>query len=155
MSGPQIWLCLCTFRPIASKQLNGLTTMDTLSWLGGAVVTHLPWVTDVPERVFMFDFLYCCCCVFTFCPKTHYFSQKFAIPFTMLIYFVYLTYCEICDRLYGYKDTDLASKVYQYLLLLSAIINSPMYMYIDYWYISINITVPQSSHILCYILLLF
>jgi len=31
MSGPQIWLCLFTFRPIASKQLNGLTTIDTLS----------------------------------------------------------------------------------------------------------------------------
>ena len=29
MSGPQIWLCLFTFRPIASKQLNGLTTIDT------------------------------------------------------------------------------------------------------------------------------
>jgi len=31
MSGPQIRLCLFTFRPIASKQLNGLTTIDTLS----------------------------------------------------------------------------------------------------------------------------
>ena len=31
MSGPQIWLCLFTFRPIASKQLIGLTTIDTLS----------------------------------------------------------------------------------------------------------------------------
>ena len=31
MSGPQIWLCLFTFRPIASKKLNGLTTIDTLS----------------------------------------------------------------------------------------------------------------------------
>jgi len=39
MSGPQIWLCLFTFRPIASKQLNGLTTIDTVRWLGGAVVT--------------------------------------------------------------------------------------------------------------------
>jgi len=29
--GPQIWLCLLTFRPIASKQLNGLTTIDTVS----------------------------------------------------------------------------------------------------------------------------
>jgi len=26
----------------------------------------------------------------------------------MLIYLVYLTYCKICDRLSGYKDTDLA-----------------------------------------------
>jgi len=31
MPGPQIWLCLFTFRPIASKQLNGLTTIDTVS----------------------------------------------------------------------------------------------------------------------------
>ena len=31
MSGPQIWLCLFTFRPIASKQLNGLTTIDSVS----------------------------------------------------------------------------------------------------------------------------
>jgi len=31
MSGPQIWLCLFTFRPIASKQLNGLTTIDAVS----------------------------------------------------------------------------------------------------------------------------
>jgi len=30
MSGPQIWLCLFTCRSIASKQLNGLTTIDTL-----------------------------------------------------------------------------------------------------------------------------
>ena len=48
MSGPQIWLCLFTFRPIASKQLNGLTTTDTVSWLGGAVVTHPLWVQAVP-----------------------------------------------------------------------------------------------------------
>jgi len=34
-----------------------------------------------------------------FCQKTHYLSHKFAIPFTMLIYLVYLTYCKICDRL--------------------------------------------------------
>jgi len=34
-----------------------------------------------------------------FCPKTHYLSQKFAIPFTILINLVYLTYCKICDRL--------------------------------------------------------
>ena len=48
MSGP---LCLFTFRPIASKQLNGLTTIDTLSWLGGAVVTHPLWVQKVPGSI--------------------------------------------------------------------------------------------------------
>ena len=31
MSGPQIWLCLFTFRPIVSKKLNGLSTIDALS----------------------------------------------------------------------------------------------------------------------------
>ena len=47
----QIWLCLFTFQPIASKQLNGLTTIDTLSWLGGAVVTHPLWVQEVPGSI--------------------------------------------------------------------------------------------------------
>jgi len=51
MSGPQIWLCLFTFRPIASKQLNGMTTIDILSWLGGAVVTHPLWVQEVPGSI--------------------------------------------------------------------------------------------------------
>jgi len=51
MSGPQIWLCLFTFRSIASKQLNGLTTIDILSWLGGAVVTHPLWVQEVPGSI--------------------------------------------------------------------------------------------------------
>ena len=31
MCGPQIQLCLFTFRPIVSKQLYSLTTIDTLS----------------------------------------------------------------------------------------------------------------------------
>ena len=37
MCGPQIQLYLFMFRPIASKQLNSLTQIDTLNWLGGAV----------------------------------------------------------------------------------------------------------------------
>ena len=51
MSGPQIWLCLFTFRPIASKQLNSLTAIDTLSLLGGAVVTHPLWVQELPGSI--------------------------------------------------------------------------------------------------------
>jgi len=47
-----------------------------------------------------------------FCPKPHYLSQKFAISFAMLIYLVYLTYCNICDRLKGHKDTVLESSTY-------------------------------------------
>jgi len=45
--GQQIWLCLFTFRPIASKHpkaLKSLTKIVTLSWLGGAEVTHPLWV---------------------------------------------------------------------------------------------------------------
>jgi len=51
MCGPQIRLCLFTFRPIASKQLNSLTTIDSLSWLGGTVVTHPLWVQQVPGSI--------------------------------------------------------------------------------------------------------
>jgi len=59
----------------------------------------------------MFDFLFVVVVVvfLLFLSKTLYLSQKFAIPFTLLIYLVYLTYCKMCDQLKGYKDTDLAS----------------------------------------------
>ena len=65
MCGPQIRLYLFTFRTIASKQLNSSTSIDTLSWLGAAVVTHPLWVHDAPgqfpapARDFKFDFLFC------------------------------------------------------------------------------------------------
>jgi len=51
MSGPQIRLCLFTFRPIAPKQLNSFLTIDTLSWLGGAMVTHPLCVQEVPGLI--------------------------------------------------------------------------------------------------------
>ena len=51
MCGLQIRLCLITFPPIASKQLNSLTTIDTLSWLGGAVVTHSLWMQEVTGTI--------------------------------------------------------------------------------------------------------
>jgi len=53
MSGPQIRLCLFTFQPIASEQLhvNSFLTIDTLSWLGGEVVTHTLWVQEVPGSI--------------------------------------------------------------------------------------------------------
>jgi len=106
MCGPQMRLCLFTFRPIASKQLNSLTTNDNLSWLGGAEVTHSLWVREVPGSIHSsgkgFDVS-----SLLFCPKSHYLSQKFAIYFTMWIYLVYLF--NICDWLWGFKDTDLAS----------------------------------------------
>jgi len=51
MYGPQIRLCLFTFRPIASKQLNSFFTIDNLSWLGGDVETHPLWVQEVPGSI--------------------------------------------------------------------------------------------------------
>jgi len=48
MCGPQIRLCLFTFRPFASKQLNNLTTIDIISLLGDAVVSHPLWVQEIP-----------------------------------------------------------------------------------------------------------
>jgi len=54
MCCPQIWLCLFTFWPIASKQLNSLTLLTR--WCSGnasAVVAILRFPT--PVRVLMFD----------------------------------------------------------------------------------------------------
>jgi len=88
MCGPQIGPWLFTFWHIASKQLNSLTTIVTLNWLDVAQVTHPLWVQEVPGSIpgsgrgFYVWFL----------------SQNVAIPFAMLIYLVYLTYCLICDR---------------------------------------------------------
>jgi len=107
MSGPQIWLCLFTFRPIASKQLNGLTTIDTLSSLGSAVVTHPLWVQEISGSIpgsgkgFYVCFLVLLLLCFYFFVQKNIIYKKFAIPFTLLIYliYMYLTYCKICDRI--------------------------------------------------------
>ena len=106
MCGPQSRLCLFTFRPIASKHLDSLTTIVSFSCLGGAVVKHplsvlAPRVRfPVTPRVFMFDcFVLLLLCFDFFCPKTHYLSFIFAISMAMLIYLVYLTHCKMCDRL--------------------------------------------------------
>jgi len=115
--GPQILLCLFTFRHTASKQLNSLTTIATLSWLAGAVVTHPLWVQEVSGSIpdsgkgfYVLSFVLLLLS-FYFLPQNTLFVKHFAIPFAMLIYLVYLTYCKICGRLQGYKDTDLASLI--------------------------------------------
>jgi len=51
MYGPQIQLCLFTFRPIALKHLKSLTTIDTYSWLGGPLVAHPTGVREVPGSI--------------------------------------------------------------------------------------------------------
>jgi len=106
MCGLQIWLCLFTFWPISLKQLNSLTTIVTLSWRIPFWFERSRVQFPAPARVW---FLFCCCCVFTFLAKTLFLSQHFAISFAILIHLVYLTYCKICDLLYGYKNTDRAS----------------------------------------------
>jgi len=108
MCGAQFRLCFSfTFRPIASKHLNNLTTIYTLSWLGGAMVTHPLCVKEVPGSIpgSGKDFL---CLIFCFVVVAFLlFVQKHIIchtilqffPLAVLIYLVYLTYCKICDRL--------------------------------------------------------
>ena len=79
MFGRQIWLCLFTFRPIASKQLNGLTTIGILSWLGGAVVTHPLWVQEVPGSICL---IFCIVVVvFTFLSQNTVFIAKYCNSF--------------------------------------------------------------------------
>ena len=87
MCGPQIRRYLFTFRPIASKQLNSLTTIITLSWFGGAEVTL--WVREVSGSVsgcgkdFYVWFLFCCFCVILFVSKNTLFVTNFAISFAI------------------------------------------------------------------------
>jgi len=104
--GPQIRFCLFTFRPIASKQLNSLTTIDALSWLGGAVVTHRLWVQEVPDSIpvsgkgfyFWFFFVLLLLCFYVLFKNT-LFVTKLCNSFSMFIYLVFLTYWQICYRL--------------------------------------------------------
>jgi len=105
MCSPGIRLCLFTFRPIASKQLNSLTTIITVSWPGGAVVTHPLWVQEVPGSIpgsgkgfYVWFFCFVVVVFLLLCPKTYCLSQNFAIYFAMFIYLEYSTYCKICDR---------------------------------------------------------
>jgi len=82
MCGSQIRLCLFTFWPIASKQLNSSTTINTLSLLGGNVATHQLWLQEVPgsmpgsSKGFYVWFFVLLFWVFFlhFCPKTHLFT---------------------------------------------------------------------------------
>jgi len=70
MCGLQIRFCLFTFWLIAFKKFKRLTTIDTLSWLGGPELTHPPCVQTIPGSIpvfgkfFMFDFAFCYCCIF-------------------------------------------------------------------------------------------
>jgi len=87
MCGPQIRLCLFTFRPIASKQLNSLTTIDILSWLVGAVVTYPLWVQEVPGSIpgsdkgfYVWFFVLLLLCFF-FLSKNTLFVTKFCNSF--------------------------------------------------------------------------
>jgi len=73
LCGPLIRLCLYTFRPIASKQLNSLTIIVTFNRLGCVEVTTalgargLGFKFRLRQRGFilLFGFVCCCCCVLT------------------------------------------------------------------------------------------
>jgi len=75
MCVPQVRLSLFKYRPIALKQLHGLTTIDTFSWLGGPKVTHQTGVRVVLDSIRGSGkgynvFFFCFVVVFCFyCPK--------------------------------------------------------------------------------------
>jgi len=77
MRSPQIRLCLFTFWPIASKQLNSLTTIVTLSWLGGcrgnasALGARGFWFNSRLRQWFL-NLIFYFVVVFDFLSKTHY-----------------------------------------------------------------------------------
>jgi len=104
MCGPQIRLCLFTFRHIA-KQLNSLTTIKTLSWLGGLVVTLPHWEQEVQGSIprsgkyfYAWYFVLLLLLWFYFFIQNTLFVTKFAISFVILINLVFLTYCKNYDN---------------------------------------------------------
>jgi len=67
-----------------------LTTIDTVSWLGGTVVTHPLSVLEVPGSIpgsgkgfYVFVSCFVVVVFLHIFKNKHYLSQKFAIPFTM------------------------------------------------------------------------
>ena len=59
----------------------------------------------------MFYFVCCSSCGFSFLPKIHSFSRNCQTSFAILIHLVYVTDFNVCDRLKGYQDTDIASLI--------------------------------------------
>ena len=90
MCGWQIQLCLFTFRPIALKQLNSLTTIYTFSWLDNPEIKHmqeLPGSIPGSSKGFyvLFSILLLLC--FNFLVQNTFLSRNFIIPFVS--YFPY------------------------------------------------------------------
>ena len=112
MCGLQIRLCLFTFQPIASKQLNSLTLIDTLSCLGGAVVTHPLWVQEAPGSIpgsgkgFLFFMLLLLC--FYFLSQNTLFVTKFCNSLSNVNLFCILNILQNVWPILGNKDTNLA-----------------------------------------------
>ena len=87
MCGPQSRLCLLTFLPIASKQLNRLTTMynrysPLTRWCRGnafALGETGPGFNSRLRQGFLCLIFCFVVSGFTFCPKIHCLSQNFAI----------------------------------------------------------------------------
>jgi len=110
--------CLLKFRCITLKMLNSSKTINTLSCLAYREVTHQTTVQEVPGSIsrsdmvsFMFVFLFCCYFVFSFLIQKTFLSWIVAIPFALLFYLVYLTYCKVSDQLKGYEDKYIVSLI--------------------------------------------
>ena len=98
------WVISCLVDILADP--NGRGTM--IVYASNAKFSHF-----FSDNSFYIWFLFCVVVFFLFCvQKTHYLSQKFAIPFAVLIYLVYFTFCPIirvkryrpCVFKYLYRD---------------------------------------------------
>jgi len=81
-------LCVETVKLLDYNRCSQLTRRCSVneSALGVRCPGFNPWLR---QGFLMFDFLFCCCCcVFTFLLKNTFLSQKFSIPFAILIYLV-------------------------------------------------------------------
>jgi len=101
LCGLQIRLCLFTFWPIASKQLNSLTTIVTLSWPGVAGVTHPLLVREftgsIPGKSFyLWFFVLLLLSGFTFLSKNRLFVKIVCNFFCIVTLFSILNILQDC-----------------------------------------------------------
>jgi len=115
MCGPHIRLCLCTFLFIASKQIKNLTVTITIIWLDGVWVTHQVWVREVPGLIpgfakgfYVWFIVLLLLCFYCFVQNTAFVTTVCNFFCNVNAFSTY-TYCNFCDRLYGYKDTGQGS----------------------------------------------
>jgi len=94
MSGPQIWLCLFTFRPYCVETVKWLDYnrySQLTRWCSGNAsalgARRSGFNPRLRQGFLCLIFLYCCCCVFTFLSKNTLFIGIYCNSFYNVILF--------------------------------------------------------------------